>query len=110
MFDDVILLAKGGRTAYYGPVADVRSYFEGLGYSVPAHMNPPDFYMVGCAGAWGCVGAGLVGWLPGTLFSQGLGHQPGRRAPARPGRAPTPAAGLAVAPAIACAVQRCAHD
>jgi hypothetical protein len=45
MFDDVILLAKGGRTAYYGPVAQVKAHFEGLGYVVPPHMNPPDFYM-----------------------------------------------------------------
>lgn len=45
MFDDVILLAKGGKTAYYGPVAEVKAHFEGLGFSVPPHMNPPDYYM-----------------------------------------------------------------
>lgn len=45
MFDDLVLLAKGGQTAYYGPQADVQAYFESLGFSIPAHVNPADAYM-----------------------------------------------------------------
>ena len=45
MFDDVLLLAKGGRTAFYGPEAEVQGYFEGLGYALPQRTNPADVYM-----------------------------------------------------------------
>ncbi|EFJ20608.1 hypothetical protein SELMODRAFT_443919 [Selaginella moellendorffii] len=45
MFDYVMFLAKGGRTAYLGPVADVESYFISLGVVVPERINPPDHYM-----------------------------------------------------------------
>lgn len=39
MFDDILLLGKGGRTVYYGPEADVCGYFEGLGYRLPAKVH-----------------------------------------------------------------------
>ena len=45
MFDDVLLLAKGGRTAFYGPEKQVQGYFEGLGYALPQRTNPADVYM-----------------------------------------------------------------
>lgn len=45
MFDDILLLAKGGRTAYYGPEGQVQGYFEGLGYALPQRTNPADVYM-----------------------------------------------------------------
>lgn len=45
MFDDVLLLAKGGRTAFYGPEQEVQGYFEGLGYVLPQRTNPADVYM-----------------------------------------------------------------
>ena len=45
MFDDVLLLGKGGRTVYMGPSAQTLSYFEALGYSCPQHVNPPDFFL-----------------------------------------------------------------
>jgi ABC-type multidrug transport system ATPase subunit len=45
MFDDILLLAKGGRTAFYGPEGQVQSYFEKLGYALPQRTNPPDVYM-----------------------------------------------------------------
>ncbi|EIE25785.1 P-loop containing nucleoside triphosphate hydrolase protein [Coccomyxa subellipsoidea C-169] len=45
MFDDLLLLCEGGRTAFYGGVTSVQGYFEGLGYSVPVHANPADIFM-----------------------------------------------------------------
>lgn len=45
MFDDVMFLAKGGRTVYLGPVAEVEDYFAGLGLVVPDRINPPDHFM-----------------------------------------------------------------
>ena len=42
MFDDLILLAKGGLTAYHGSAKKVEEYFAGLGISVPERVNPPD--------------------------------------------------------------------
>ncbi|KAG6417886.1 hypothetical protein SASPL_120083 [Salvia splendens] len=45
MFDDLILLAKGGRTVYHGPVKKVEDYFSGLGIVVPERVNPPDYYI-----------------------------------------------------------------
>ncbi|KAH6764774.1 ABC transporter family protein [Perilla frutescens var. hirtella] len=45
MFDDLILLAKGGLTVYHGPVKKVEEYFSGLGIVVPERVNPPDYYI-----------------------------------------------------------------
>ncbi|KAK9815422.1 hypothetical protein WJX72_003407 [[Myrmecia] bisecta] len=45
MFDDILLLCKGGRTVYYGPERDVIGYFEGLGYELPSKANPADVFM-----------------------------------------------------------------
>jgi hypothetical protein len=45
MFDDLILLAKGGMTVYHGPVKKVEEYFAGLGIVVPDRVNPPDYYI-----------------------------------------------------------------
>ncbi|KAM3232006.1 ABC transporter G family member 28-like [Capsicum annuum] len=45
MFDDFILLAKGGLTAYHGPVSKVEEYFSGLGINVPDRVNPPDHFI-----------------------------------------------------------------
>ncbi|KAK9072608.1 hypothetical protein SSX86_009043 [Deinandra increscens subsp. villosa] len=45
MFDDLILLAKGGLVAYLGPVTKVEEYFSGLGIHVPERVNPPDHYI-----------------------------------------------------------------
>lgn len=42
MFDDLILLAKGGLTVYHGPVKKVEEYFAGIGINVPERVNPPD--------------------------------------------------------------------
>jgi hypothetical protein len=45
MFDDLVLLAKGGMTVYHGPVKKVEEYFSGLGIVVPDRVNPPDYYI-----------------------------------------------------------------
>ncbi|CAL1374237.1 unnamed protein product [Linum trigynum] len=45
MFDDLVLLTKGGLTVYHGPIAKVEGYFNGLGINVPDRVNPPDHYI-----------------------------------------------------------------
>ncbi|XP_047322682.1 ABC transporter G family member 28-like [Impatiens glandulifera] len=45
MFDDLILLAKGGLTAYHGSVKKVEEYFAGIGVVVPERINPPDHFI-----------------------------------------------------------------
>jgi len=45
MFDDLILLAKGGLTVYHGSVKKVEEYFSGLGINVPDRVNPPDYFI-----------------------------------------------------------------
>ncbi|WOK92771.1 hypothetical protein Cni_G01463 [Canna indica] len=45
MFDDFILLAKGGMTVYHGPVKKLEEYFSGLGINVPDRVNPPDYFI-----------------------------------------------------------------
>ncbi|KAL3370830.1 hypothetical protein AABB24_007720 [Solanum stoloniferum] len=45
MFDDLILLAKGGLVVYHGPVKKVEDYFAGLGIEVPERVNPPDYFI-----------------------------------------------------------------
>ncbi|GMJ12090.1 non-intrinsic ABC protein 12 [Hibiscus trionum] len=42
MFDDLILLAKGGLVAYLGPVKKLEEYFSSIGIDVPDRVNPPD--------------------------------------------------------------------
>ncbi|KAH7542667.1 hypothetical protein FEM48_Zijuj02G0098400 [Ziziphus jujuba var. spinosa] len=45
MFDDLILLAKGGLTVYHGSVKKVEEYFSSLGIIVPERVNPPDHFI-----------------------------------------------------------------
>lgn len=42
-FDLLMLLARGGSVAYYGPAADVVTYFAGLSLPCPERVNPADF-------------------------------------------------------------------
>ncbi|KAJ3341497.1 hypothetical protein HDU83_006587 [Entophlyctis luteolus] len=45
-FDDVLMLVPGGRTAYFGPVARARAYFEDfLGCTFDHDANPADVMM-----------------------------------------------------------------
>lgn len=45
MFDDLILLAKGGLTVYHGSVKKVEEYFADLGIIIPELVNPPDYFI-----------------------------------------------------------------
>jgi len=42
-FDLLLLLARGGSVAYYGPASDVVTYFAGLSLPCPERVNPADF-------------------------------------------------------------------
>ncbi|KAJ0563453.1 putative ABC-type sulfate transporter [Helianthus annuus] len=45
MFDDLVLLAKGGLTVYHGSVREVEEYFSEIGINVPDRVNPPDYFI-----------------------------------------------------------------
>ncbi|KAF6135092.1 hypothetical protein GIB67_040403 [Kingdonia uniflora] len=45
MFDDFILLAKGGLTVYHCSVKKIEEYFAGIGINVPERVNPPDYFI-----------------------------------------------------------------
>ncbi|OMP01108.1 ABC transporter-like protein [Corchorus olitorius] len=45
MFDDLVLLAKGGLTVYHGSAKKAEEYFAGLGIHVPERINPPDHFI-----------------------------------------------------------------
>lgn len=45
LFDDVLLLGKGGRTVYMGPSQAAKDYFERLGFVMPPNENPADWLM-----------------------------------------------------------------
>ena len=49
-FDDIVFLAKGGRLVYMGPVERAVPYFRSIGYHVPEHANPPDFFIDAISG------------------------------------------------------------
>jgi len=49
-FDDLLLLAPGGRTVYAGPQAEVLPYFQGLGVAFTAMGNPADELLDAIAG------------------------------------------------------------
>ena len=53
MFHNILLLAPGGRTVYQGSVPDAETYFASLGFIIPEHANPADFYMDVIGGATG---------------------------------------------------------
>jgi len=44
-FDDLLLLGKGGRVVYHGPICEAESYFNSIGFKTPEETNPADFYM-----------------------------------------------------------------
>ena len=51
MFHNILLLAPGGKTVYQGSVPVAEKYFASMGFVVPEHGNPADYYMdvIGCA-------------------------------------------------------------
>ena len=70
LFDDVMLLGRGGRLVYLGPSHLALCYFESLSFALPANENPSDFLMDVISGRW--VGHGRAG--PGSsagLLSSG---------------------------------------
>ena len=42
---DKLLLLSGGRVAYSGQVEDAVEHFQKLGFSIPDHENPADFFL-----------------------------------------------------------------
>ena len=44
MFDQLLIL-NGGSTVYFGPAAEATTYFTGLGFPVPRHANPADYFI-----------------------------------------------------------------
>ncbi len=45
LFDDLLLLGKGGRTIYFGPTRDAFGYFTALGFECPDKENPADWFI-----------------------------------------------------------------
>ncbi|RHZ83218.1 hypothetical protein Glove_99g58 [Diversispora epigaea] len=45
MFDDLMLLGKGGRVVYFGPRNEAMKYFNELGFVLPEDESEPDFMM-----------------------------------------------------------------
>lgn len=45
LFDDVLLLGKGGRTVYLGPSLGAKPYLEKIGFEMPTNENPADWIM-----------------------------------------------------------------
>jgi len=45
LFDDVLLLGKGGKTVYLGPSLHAKEYFEERGFVMEANENPADWFM-----------------------------------------------------------------
>ncbi|KAH8816310.1 putative ABC transporter [Xylogone sp. PMI_703] len=42
---DKLLLLSAGKTHYFGPVAEVNSYFSTIGYPMPLHTNPAEYIL-----------------------------------------------------------------
>ncbi|RFU34518.1 hypothetical protein B7463_g1808, partial [Scytalidium lignicola] len=42
---DKLLLLSAGKSHYFGPVAEVSSYFGSIGYSMPLHINPAEYIL-----------------------------------------------------------------
>ena len=53
-FHEVLLLGQGGRTAFLGPTAAALPYFNGLGFELPPHENPADFFLDVTSGTIPC--------------------------------------------------------
>lgn len=45
LFDNVLLLGMGGRTVYLGESVGALPYFRDLGFKMPEHENPADWFM-----------------------------------------------------------------
>jgi ABC-type multidrug transport system ATPase subunit len=72
LFDDVMLLCKGGKLAYQGPSALALSYLESLGFNLPPNENPADFAMDVLSGS--VPREGFPGFQPEDLVPIWQGH------------------------------------
>ena len=45
MFDDLLLLGRGGQTIYLGDGSGALAHFESMGFVLPAYNNPADFFL-----------------------------------------------------------------
>jgi ABC-type multidrug transport system fused ATPase/permease subunit len=45
MFDSMLLLSRGGKTAYCGKTAELLPYFSKLGFNCPGNSNPADYFV-----------------------------------------------------------------
>ena len=52
-FDDLLLLAPGGRTVFFGPAVGMLAYFTAVGYPCPFNTNPSDHVIDAIAGKAG---------------------------------------------------------
>ncbi|KAM9966535.1 hypothetical protein ACTFIR_006755 [Dictyostelium discoideum] len=41
---DFLMIMNAGHMVYFGPMSDAISYFEGLGFKLPKHHNPAEFF------------------------------------------------------------------
>jgi hypothetical protein len=88
-FDDVLLIAPGGRTAYFGPVDKAQAYFESLGFMFEQTANPADILMDILSGKGQGVKMSVDeiveawehrSWVPkGIVTSGGGGLKPGQQ-------------------------------
>ncbi|GAB5356383.1 hypothetical protein AAMO2058_000285700 [Amorphochlora amoebiformis] len=51
LFDRLLLLSKGGRIAFEGPVSQALPHFQSLGFYCPPGLNPADFFLDVTTGA-----------------------------------------------------------
>jgi len=68
LFDDVLLLGKGGHTVYLGPSTGCKAYFESLGFRMPENENPADWFMDVIAGELNKDAPTPAGFKPSMLF------------------------------------------
>ena len=92
LFDQLLLLGKGGATVYNGPTIYAEEYFESIGFPCPETENVADFILDVCAGIisrqnslsfvpedlfdiWESVGMPRVNKLRGSTFARELQRQ-----------------------------------
>jgi len=66
LFDDVLLLGKGGHTVYLGPSLGAKPYFESHGFEMTPNENPADWFMDVISGE--VQSTTLVDFKPTMLF------------------------------------------
>ncbi|EFN56469.1 hypothetical protein CHLNCDRAFT_22567, partial [Chlorella variabilis] len=64
----LLLLGKGGRTVYCGPMAGAQPYFKGLGFRLPDYQNPADAFIDIVSGELERPGQVGAGWSTPCRF------------------------------------------